>query len=212
MRVVVETPNGSQITGEAVSEGFIKKLIGTERLGSGHVVGGRITHGEATVVDLGRGRYLFALLGTADESWYLPFYTFVEEFPKGYPNDDKKTYVDAAHEFVQVKGPRPVPPQKYPSLVTFTDINDPKSAKEVDPNNLAATFGAGYSLKSITLEITDEAATDGVVQEILPWIGDATVMENPGWKSLPIFNRETISQLLTDFRKAQARFGEEQPK
>jgi hypothetical protein len=165
LRVVVTTPNGD-VAGEAISEGFIKVLGGTETLGRGAGVGGGITHGEATVVDLGQGRYLFALLdGNGDNTWYLPFYTFLE----GFPSTKWPTYVDAAHEFVQVKGARDVPQKQYPLLVTFTNIADPKSVKAVRPNDLASAFGDGYSLKSITLEITDAKLTTDKVAQVVPW-------------------------------------------
>ena len=42
---------------------------------------------------------------------------------------------------------------------------------EVKPESLAAAFGPGYSLKSITLEITDEEVTRGRVEKIIPWVG-----------------------------------------
>ena len=55
-------------------------------------------------------------------------------------------------------------------LITFTDINNPASVKLVDQHNLAATFGAGYALKSITLEITDAPVTTGKVESVLGWV------------------------------------------
>ncbi|MEP3196791.1 MAG: hypothetical protein ABJO57_02900, partial [Lentilitoribacter sp.] len=48
----------------------------------------------------------------------------------------------------------------------------PTSVKEVDPANLAATFGPGYSLQSITLEITDDPVTEGEVEKVLGWLND----------------------------------------
>ena len=62
-----------------------------------------------------------------------------------------------------------MPKRDFPLLVTFTDIDDPKTVRKVDPNNLAATLGPGYALKSITLEITDEPVTKGKVEEVLGW-------------------------------------------
>jgi hypothetical protein len=61
----------------------------------------------------------------------------------------------------QIRQVRDVPRDKYPLLVTFTDIADPKTVTKVDPDNLAATFGPGVALKRITLEITDEKVTEG---------------------------------------------------
>jgi hypothetical protein len=62
-----------------------------------------------------------------------------------------------------------IPRSHYPLLVAFMDINDPNSVREVDPDNLAATFGPGVSLKRITLEITDEPVTEGKIESVLGW-------------------------------------------
>ena len=40
----------------------------------------------------------------------------------------------------------------------------------VDPADLAATFGAGFALREITLEVTDDAVTEGVVEGVLGWL------------------------------------------
>lgn len=40
-----------------------------------------------------------------------------------------------------------------PTLITFTNPNDPKSALVVDPDSLHGVFGAGFHLKSVTLEL-----------------------------------------------------------
>jgi hypothetical protein len=47
-------------------------------------------------------------------------------------------------------------PDNYPLLVTFKENDDPKSVRRVNPDDLAAVFGAGHSLGAITMEITDE--------------------------------------------------------
>ena len=119
--------------------------------------------GEATMVDLGGGRYVFALLGSppglarathaallkAKDGQAGPFYAALRGL-KGQPAT--------------------VPASAYPTLVTFTDINDPKTVTKVDPGNIAASFGPRYDLKSITLEITDEPVTAGVVEKVLGWL------------------------------------------
>ncbi len=70
------------------------------------------------------------------------------------------------------KKPLIVPQKLAPFLVTFADVNDPTSVKQVDPHDQAASFGEGYSLKSITLEITDEPVTRGRVEKVLGWLGE----------------------------------------
>jgi hypothetical protein len=52
--------------------------------------------------------------------------------------------------------------------VTFSDISDPTSVALVDPDDLAASFGAGYALEAVTVEVTQEPVTEGVVEGVLP--------------------------------------------
>jgi hypothetical protein len=58
---------------------------------------------------------------------------------------------------------------EYPYLVSFKDVNNPKSVFLVDPDNLKAAFGPGVSLRQITLETTDDPVTVGIEKK-LPWI------------------------------------------
>ena len=58
---------------------------------------------------------------------------------------------------------------QYPMLVMFENIADPKTVREVDPQNLAEAFGAGVNLKRMTLEITDEPTTSKIEAK-LPWL------------------------------------------
>ena len=57
----------------------------------------------------------------------------------------------------------------YPMLVTFGDLDDPTSVERVDPDDLAATFGEGVSLKRITVQVTDDPVTSGIGQR-LGWL------------------------------------------
>jgi len=113
--------------------------------------------GEAAVVEVMPGRYLFVLLKD------LPN-TFSVFFPGEAP-------VEMANRLETFREKRDVPRDLYPLLVTFADINDPTTVQRVDPDNLAATFGRGFSLKRITLEITEEKVTEGRVEGLLTWLG-----------------------------------------
>ncbi len=72
-----------------------------------------------------------------------------------------------------------LPVKAVPLLVTFTDIDDPASVKRVDPDDLVASFGEGYALKAITLGITNEAVTEGRVEDVLGWIVEAGYLVPP---------------------------------
>ncbi len=137
--------------------------------------------GEAVVIDLGQGKILFALLNSpkGDDSYHMSL-----SLPSLLVNgkttiDVGKTRGEHFDEIRASKGAMSVPFKQCPMLVTFDDLNDPKSVKQVEPANLAATFGAGYALKSVTLEIVDEPVTAGEVEKVLGWIWDYTARYVP---------------------------------
>jgi hypothetical protein len=160
LTVTVETPQGER-SGSAV---VYERVTYGQQFMSGSLVQYDIK-GEATVVEVAPGKYLFALLGEASTK-ELATRVWWESFTEEQKRDPGKAYriIESAREA------REVPPKEYPLLVTFTDINDPKCVKMVDPANLATSFGSGYNLKSITLEITDEEVTEGKVESVLEWL------------------------------------------
>ena len=114
--------------------------------------------GEATMVDLGEGRYLFALTSGAERRGIAMF------------GDGRSYWLEQIKTVAASRGEtREIPPTHRPLLVTFADINDPASVARVDPDDLAASFGPGYALSSITLAITDEPVTKGRVEAVLGW-------------------------------------------
>ncbi len=157
LTVAVETPEGIKTGSAVVNE---KVTYGRQPLSGNGVAYGLV--GEAAVVELPGGRYLFALhsdlktLALAATLWR---------------NENREDANVVYSRIENARDSRVVPPKLYPILVTFTDLSDPKSVKLVDPANLAATFGQGYLLKSITLEITDEDVTKGRIEKLLPWLG-----------------------------------------
>ncbi|MCX8572825.1 MULTISPECIES: hypothetical protein [Hyphomicrobiales] len=118
--------------------------------------------GEATVVEVLPGRYLFALMG--EDTRYIAMRTFDKEIggfsvsPSGFA------------AMSRARGVRSVPRKFYPLLVTFTDITDPKTVRKVDPDDLAASFGPGVTLKGISLGVTDKKVTEGRVDSVLAWL------------------------------------------
>jgi hypothetical protein len=132
--------------------------------------------GEATVVDLGEGRYLFALISGAEQRGIAVF------------GDGRSYWLEQIKTVAASRGEtREIPPAHRPLLVTFADINDPASVQRVDPDDLAASFGPGYALTTITLAITDEPVTKGRVEAVLPCLkGDEVCI--PLNKALPYGN------------------------
>lgn len=119
--------------------------------------------GEAAVVDLGEGRYLFALLRGADR---LALEVFNDQtLPRG---------ANGLPPFIQnvvdsLGAERDIKQEKYSLLVTFDDIRNPETIQSVNPNNLSASFGKGFSLRNIKLAITAEPVSQGMIERLLPW-------------------------------------------
>jgi hypothetical protein len=146
--------------------------------------------GEATVVDLGNGRYLFALIkGT--ERRGLATFGGSDKLPMD--TDGLLSLVKATD--ASRGESREVSSVYRPLLVTFADINDPASVTRVDPDDLAASFGPGYALTSITLAITDETVTKGRVEAVLGWINSDEVLKNPVWRNLSSLAQIAILEL-----------------
>ncbi|MEM9999252.1 MAG: hypothetical protein AAF940_00090 [Pseudomonadota bacterium] len=153
----VDTPDGVK-SGSSVTRAIIaKKREGflfnpPEARGVGSAVSG-----EAVVVDLGDGQYLFGLLGAGGTA----------QCAIDWGAD--KWWPDGARKVARNKGAVPLEGNCRPRLVTFNNINDPASVKRVEADDLAASFGADYALQSITLEITNEPTTEGKVEALIDW-------------------------------------------
>jgi hypothetical protein len=120
--------------------------------------------GEAVMVDLGAGQYLFALL---PHMAALSAYEADGRIGEFHPFKAFRGYFFKLKYFTS-HAPAEVPRNLYPRLVTFTDITDPTSVTLVDPDNLAASFGPGTTLERITVAITNAPVTEGVVEGVLP--------------------------------------------
>ena len=158
MTIEVETPAGIR-TGSSVYEVKASRtlaLLPDEAKRDWSVVG------EAVAVDLPNGQTLYALLRTDahfGDMVGLSMATIHPDF-RGTGYD----VVGVAEELSagRYSGPSQVSPENYPMLVTFEGESDPTSVALVDPDDLAATFGEGVSLRRITLELTDDPVTRGI--------------------------------------------------
>jgi hypothetical protein len=163
LTIVVETPTG-EVSGSSVT-----KVVKTETSGSLVLPEARGVRssvvGEAVVVEVTPGRYLFALLsGSGEEKrdathWVYPAYILGAA---GSYSGAMSIVMSQVYDT-----PVPLPPEGWPMMVTFADIADPTSVARVDPNDFAASFGPGVRLNAVTLEITQATVTEGRVEEIL---------------------------------------------
>ncbi len=175
MTVEIETPEGIK-AGSAVRE--IRNSSPLVRLPDvGNAAGVR---GEAVVVDLGERGVLFALISHhSDNEFYNAFPVPGNRIGNGGSSPDGiKYYASLPIGTKGVLKPEYFP--GYPKLVTFTDMDDPKSVTlaqtwtrndkglyGLQEDRMEELFGQGVKLKGITLEITDEPVTWGHVKIFL---------------------------------------------
>lgn len=164
LTLTISTPDGDK-TGSAVISTTVNF---TPTLGFPGGVTSKI-FGEATVVELSEGKYIFALLNNPISLAKNTFKYLVlteKEVKSGKQYNRKYQYF----KFWWVRDIMPVKPKSnYPTLITFDDINDPATVKLIDPNDLAATFGKGFALKEMTLEITDKNVEFGKIQSVFSY-------------------------------------------
>lgn len=140
--------------------------------------------GEAVFVDFGAGKHVITLLaagptaqGGLDEIVRISFGSLpLEEYGR-----------------YQSMGSREVPPAIHPTMVTFSDLSDPASAKvvyaqgrkhdcvppmAVNPNcqprdlgpividRFAETFGTGYAFKGVFIQMTTDPISKGIEDKL----------------------------------------------
>jgi hypothetical protein len=158
LTVTVDTPKG-KVSGAAVSEIRYTFYANPSEM-TGREVSYDLT-GEATVVEIVPGRYLFALIEGSEERFAM---AAIDRF-RGMTRGEWLRRVPRQTEPVILTG------EAMPMLVTFDDVAKPETVRLVDPADLAASFGPGVSLKAMTLEITDEPVTEGRLDALLGWLG-----------------------------------------
>lgn len=152
LTLVIETPQG-EVRGAAMTR--VENVTSKGALVLAEARGTRsYWTGEAAAVEIGPGRWLFALLqgeGATDAGhWVYAAYDLGTAVgADGYPSYD----VAMAKLRVQpMDVPVPLPVEGMPMLVTFDDITKPETVRRVDPDDLDAAFGC--------------AQTEGI---IFPW-------------------------------------------
>lgn len=161
MNVVV---GGRRVSGSNVRE--VRWHQRMEALGSLDT-SGYAEHGDATIVDLGQGRLLVALLCSKGYGFWSAVPAFDRALQGGVAFWRKRSGVTV-----------PLLPNEMPLLVTFGDRLNPNSVQEVEPGDLAAVFGAGAKLESITVEIAHARRTLGEVQRVFPWLKTMTPFQS----------------------------------
>lgn len=141
LTVEITTPQGVKSAAGVMA--IYKDKISVAGIG-----GGVRVKGDAIFVDLGNGRNVIALLVHGKDG--LDF--------DGMSHLALNAFASAGErvQFKDVKdlsGKVPVTGELIPTLITFTDLADPLSARELDPADIGAVLGEGYRLRGVTLEM-----------------------------------------------------------
>jgi hypothetical protein len=106
------------------------------------------TKGDAVFVDLGGGKNLLALLAHIDKSVELDGMNYVAL--RAYNVAGRKV---SFNDISRMTGAVPVTGALIPVLVTFTNPDDPATARAVPPDDLEAALGKGFRLHGISAEV-----------------------------------------------------------
>ncbi|MFL6844355.1 MAG: hypothetical protein ACJ8ER_05695 [Allosphingosinicella sp.] len=172
MTVEVDTPEGVK-SGSSVIESIITQ---GQRFGDSSGISYAVK-GEAVTVDLGGGQMLFVLLSGRDmapaDFQASLFHNALEggavatpPLPRKYAAQEWREEREAANSI------RPVVVlnwNDYPTMVRFTDLEDPKTLTVVSPADLSNEFGNGVSIRRITIAVTDDPITDEI-RNRLKWL------------------------------------------
>jgi len=131
-----------------------------------------VSRGEAVTVDLGpRGTFYALLIGRTNanepDQGLSPagmLYTLAPQIREMERCDNARIFTLM---FLDAKAD--VPSRLIPFLVRFRDEKDPSTVEAVDPENLAASFGEGVTLKRVVIETTSDPVTTGIERR-LPWL------------------------------------------
>ena len=169
LTATVETPQGER-TAFSVIESSTNRSITRVKV-----------RGEAVAVELPGGEALFVLLRSAsmiDWAASLPGIPVIEADVPAHGLAERQVQLE--RQFAAMAQDRDVyylwgpavakeRAQYLPYMVRFRDPADPKSVEKVDPADLAKSFGPGYRLKSLTVQVTDDPVTRGI-EKRLGWL------------------------------------------
>ena len=138
-KITVEVEVDGQVrSGASVIE--VRLVRQPEALGAPRVL--PKVSGDAVFVDLGNGRNLIALLASGPAGMQVNFPTYVVPGHFNLSGNDKDLV-----KYPKLEGSWELWGDQFPTLITFIDLNDPRTAREVVPAQFETVFGAGIRFK-----------------------------------------------------------------
>jgi hypothetical protein len=166
LTVTLQTPSGfvAASSVSATSWDMPPRWFKIGDSGGWHGAGGSLL-GEAVVLEVLPGRYLFALIGNPTSETTIQLFA-EPPLKSDHPNE----YARSLGQLSEIHGKKDLTKDAYPKLVIFDDINDPASSRIISPTELSAVLGTEVSLQSMSLSVTHEPVTEGRVDQALPWL------------------------------------------
>lgn len=177
LSIELETPEGAKQASGLLSVHPNRGYGGSDTGSSGPR-----TRGDAVVADLGGGKALVMLLAVGanltdfDEPSFLAMRA-IKAAGSNIAFREVKNFAGTA--------PVPVPSGFMPTLLAFTDVKDPTTARLVSDSDLETALGKGYRLRGISVAVVangfwpvdfggalGEPITRGIA-ETLPWLKTA---------------------------------------
>jgi hypothetical protein len=112
------------------------------------VSGDTYTRGDAVFVDLGRGKNLVVLMMHNETGAKIAGMNYVAL--RAYRATGSNV---SFANLSRMTGSAPVTGDLIPVMITFANLADPRTARAVSPDDFAATFGAGYRLREVSVEM-----------------------------------------------------------
>lgn len=175
LTVEVDTPEGLR-TGSSVIE------VRVEQFGPNSIPAPYATtvraKGEAVAVDLPGGKTVYALLSAKDfpgwAGWIMIEMTPPTESGRVAPRLEamltNKSLIEVPEFYPQPNRRNPPPlTEARPLFVTFADPADSRTVEIVEPEHFGEAFGEGISLKRVTVQLTEDEVTTGILDR-LPWL------------------------------------------
>ena len=125
--------------------------------------------GEAVFVDLGNGRNVVALLasGTFAEKHSYPAHLVTTHFKTSWSDGRQLASLP------KLRGHWELAQDDLPTLVTFSNPNDPATLRLVPVGQFEQVFGPSVRWRGIAIEMTTDAVTH-VIESKLPWVTKLT--------------------------------------
>lgn len=128
---------------------------------------------EAVIMNLGEHGLLFGLIFPPEITKSFDARRVSEIFAESMPPDLQTQDAYRSGTFFrhleQMTGEYVVTKERWPALVRFENIRDPKSAQIIKPEQMSTVYGPNSYIDGASVEITRDPVTEQIDQ-VLPWL------------------------------------------